>query len=121
MSPQSTDLVGLGMSPQRAAALGNQPSAVTGVGTAQVGGATILTHLATVTASGGATAVVLPLAALVGTPYYVFNSSGTTALVYCPLGHLMNTVLNDKVSVLTHKLAVCIQVSRGVWTSINSA
>ncbi len=109
------------MSPQRAAALGNQPSALTGVGTAQATAAIMLTHLVTITASGGATAVRPPLAALVGTAYYLFNSSGTTALCYCPVGHTLNTVSNASFSLLTHKAALMIQVSQGVWTSINSA
>lgn len=114
------DLMGLGMPPTLASALGNEPQALTATGTTQGGAAAIRSHLVTMTATG-ADGIVLPSNALVGTPYFVFNSSGSTGLVYCPSGQTMNTTSNGSLSVTTHKLAVFIQASKGVWASILSA
>jgi hypothetical protein len=114
--PKQSDLVGAGLPPLQAAILGNEPSALTATGSAQTDAAPILSHLVTMTATG-ADGVILPSGALVGTPYYVYNSSGSTGLVYCPVGHTLNSTSNGSLSLATHKQAIFIQVSKGVWAS----
>lgn len=92
--PQQTDLVGLGLPAQLAAVLGNQAAAVTAAGTTQATATAIMTHLAIVTAAGGATGAILPSGALVGTPYYVTSLGATAPVIYCPVGHTLNAVSN---------------------------
>ncbi len=118
--PTATDLMGLGMPGELAGLLGNQPQALTATGTTQAGAAAITAHLVTMTATG-ADGIILPITGKVGTPYYVLNSSASTGLVYCPVGHTMNTTSNGSVSVATHLGVLCIQMSKGVWASILTA
>lgn len=118
--PTQTDLAGLGMPVELAAVLGNQPVAVTAAGSTQAGATAITTHLTAMTATG-ADGLILPSAAKIGTPYWIFNVSASTGLVYCPVGHTMNTTSNGNVSVATHLLVVCIQYSNKKWASILTA
>lgn len=118
--PQQTDLIGAGVNPLEASMLGNQAAALTAKGTTQGDAAPVLTHLTDMTATG-ADGIVLPLGALIGTPYYVFNSSGSNGTVYAPLSHTMNTTLNGSLVIATHKLAIFIQFAKGKWASILTA
>lgn len=115
-----SDLMGVGLPPTLAAMLGNEPLAQTAAGSTQATATAIRSHLITMTATG-ADGLILPSAASVGTPYFVFNSSGSTGLVYCPVGQTMNTTSNGSLSIATHKMAMFIQVSKGVWASILTA
>jgi len=119
--PTSTDLMGFGMNSYLAEAIGNDPVAVTGVGTAQVGAAKIKAEMAEITTAGGATAAILTSDAKVGTPYYAFNISSTAALVFVPVGHNLNGSLNASLSIAQNKLAMFIQYKKGSWASILSA
>lgn len=119
MCPQQTDLTGLGMSPMQAIELGNQPTSLTAAGSTQATAAAILSRLVNMTATG-ADGIILPSNALIGSPYWVFNSSGSTGKVYCAVGDTMNTVSNSSLSVTTLKLAVFIKHSKGNWSSIQS-
>jgi hypothetical protein len=120
--PTAVDLVGLGLPHGQAQVLGNQPTALTCTGNdSQSGGATILSHLVTLTTGASTNTAVLPSTALVGTPYYFFNSSATTANVYCPSGTTMNGTSNGKQTVAQNKLAFAIQISKGVWASWTAA
>lgn len=87
----SQTLIGLGVPPRQARALG-YPATVTlaGVGTAQVGAAAITQDMTTVTAAGGATAFVLPAAIPGSGPLVIYNSSGTSALIYPGSGKTFN-------------------------------
>lgn len=118
--PQSTDLVGLGVPPSVAGSLGNDPIAVTAAGSAQAGATVIRNHMAEMTATG-ADGIVFPTNAKIGTPYYVFNSSGSTGLVYVPVGHTLNTTLNGSLSMVTHKMAIFIQYKNKFWSSVLTA
>lgn len=118
--PTQTDLMGVGIPPLPAGILGNTPSALTATGTTQAGAAAMLTHLVEMTATG-ADGIILPSGALIGTPYWVFNSSASTGLVYCPVGHTLNTTSNGSLSMATHKGAVFIQYKIKFWMSILTA
>ena len=117
--PMSQDLLGLGLPPNLSASLGNNPSTLTATGTTQATAASILggSHMVEMTASGS-DGIILPSAAMIGTPYFVYNSSGSTGKVYAPVGHYMNTSLNSSLSVTTLKLAMFIQYKKGYWASI---
>lgn len=118
--PTPDDLLGTGMPPLQAAVLGNGALAQTAAGADQAGATAIRSHLVTMTATG-ADGLRLPSNALVGTPYWVWNSSASTGLIYAPVGATMNTTLNGSLSLATHKLAVFIQTSKGNWASILTA
>lgn len=114
--PTSQDLMGFGTPSQLAAMTGNDPVALTAAGSTQATATTITSHLVEMTATG-ADGLIMPSAAKIGTPYYIFNSSASTGLVYCPVGHTMNTTSNGSVSVATHKAVIIIQYKRLFWSS----
>lgn len=118
--PTSQDYMGLGMPGQMAAMIGNDPVALTAAGSTQATATLITSHLIEMTATG-ADGLILPTTPRIGTPYWVFNSSASTGLVYCPVGHTMNTTSNGSVSVATHKGVVVIQYKRLFWMSILTA
>lgn len=113
----ATDLVGLGMAPALADLIALTSSALTATGTAQADAAPMLTDLVDMTATG-ADGIKLPLNVPIGSLYAVFNSSGSTGLVYCGLGETMDTTSNGSLSVTTHKLAIFIKYGVGKWGSI---
>lgn len=87
----SATLIGVGIPPRAARALGfPTPPTLAGVGTAQSGAAAISQNMTIVTATGGATAFVLPAAIAGSGPLVVYNSSGTSALVYPGSGKTFN-------------------------------
>jgi len=118
--PQEVDLCDLGMPGPLADQLGFTATSLTATGSAQTDAALILSQLVTLTATG-ADGAILPTIATIGSPYWVFNSSASTGLVYCPVGSTMNGSLNSSTSVTTHKLAVFVQQARNKWSSILSA
>ena len=118
--PQEIDLCCFGMPGPLSDQLGFTATNLTATGSAQTNAALILSQLVTLTATG-ADGVILPTIATIGSPYWVFNSSASTGLVYCPVGSTMNGSTNGSLSVTTHKLAVFIQHSRNNWSSILSA
>lgn len=87
----SASLIGLGVPPRQARALGfPTPPTLAGVGTAQAGAALISQNMTIVTATGGATAIVLPAAIPGSGPLVIYNSSGTSALIYPGSGKTFN-------------------------------
>jgi hypothetical protein len=114
-----TDLMGASMPYNLAAILGYAPQLVAAAGTTQANAATVASKLIEMTATG-ADGIILPSADL-GTPTWVFNSSGSTGLVYVPSGHTLNTSLNGSLSLTTHKLACFVQYKNKFWGSILSA
>lgn len=81
--PASATLIGDGMPARQARSLGFPvPPTLAGVGTAQVGAAAISQNMTIVTATGGATAFVMPAAIPGAGPLVIYNSSGTSALIY---------------------------------------
>lgn len=90
--PTPDDLMGYGMPNFLAGELGNRTQSVTGTGTAQTGGAAILSegHIALVTAASSQTAVVLPSGAKIGTPYFIVGVGSAAPIVYPPSGGTIN-------------------------------
>ena len=124
--PQSTDLVGLGMAPELARELGNQASALTcAASSTQTGAAKVLTTNVELTAAGGANSAILPATAKIGTPYFFFTTSSTAAIIYSPVGDVMNGTSNAGVTLAQNKAALIIKYKQagsvGSWSSITTA
>jgi len=115
--PTDTDLTGLGMSPFLAGVLGNAPNLVTCAGTTLGTAAVIKTHMPELSAAGGATGAVFPTTAKVGTPYYCFCSSSTSAVVYVPSGQYLNGTQNGTFTLAQNKAAILIQYKLNNWSS----
>lgn len=114
--PSAAELIGLGTPPKLAGLSGNLPSAKTGVGTAQTGATPITTNFTVLTASGGATAFLLPAVPAGSGPYIVSNQSGTTALVFPPSGGSIQGGSTDaSFSVATNKSAMFFKTSATAW------
>ena len=92
--PTSDDLMGYGMGPFQATELGNAVQTVTCIGTANTTTATITTepHTVILKAAAGATGVLLPVNAKIGTPYYIFNTGSARGIVFPPGTGTINTV-----------------------------
>lgn len=86
----AANLIGVGVPPAAASRLGFTPSTKAGTGTAQTGATAINTNMTIVTATGGATAFVLPAAIPGSGPLVIYNSSGTSALIYPGSGKTFN-------------------------------
>lgn len=119
--PTDTDLCGLGMSPFLAAVLGNGPQTVTCTGTTSGTAAMIRSHIPELVAAGGATGAIFPSTAKVGTPYYLFCSSSTSAVIYVPTGQFLNTVQNDSFTLTQKKAVIMIQYKLNNWSTNLSA
>lgn len=116
------DLMGLGLPGPLASRIGNSPITVAGVGTAQTGAGVIQTSLTNGTTAVSQTAFVLPAAASLGRPFYFFNSSATTALVFPPLGAaIQGGSANASFSVAQNKTAIFIPLSATSWCAVLSA
>ena len=109
--PTSDDLMGLGMTPFLAGSLGNETQTVTCIGTANTTTATINTspHTVILKAAAGATGVLLPVNAKIGTPYYIFNTGSAQGIVFPPGSGTINTV------VAATGLTMSANVSGGVF------
>ena len=119
--PQATDLMGVGMSAELARELGNTPNVVTCAGTTLGTATTIKTTNSELSASGSATGAVLPTSAKIGTPYFVFVSSSTSAVVYVPSGSTLNTVTDDTLTLAQKKSAILMQYKRNAWSALVTA
>jgi hypothetical protein len=114
------ELVGLGVPPQLAFLIGDQPLVQAGTGTSQTG-ATLLKGCTTeLTTTGGNTAFLLQTFGP-NTPYFLFNSASTTALVFCPSGATINGSSNGSVSIAQNKGAIVWEYKKGFWCSIVTA
>lgn len=116
--PTGDDLIGSGMPPLLAAELGNQPSTLITAGTAQGTAAAVLTKNVTLTTAGSQTGAILPATAKIGTPYYFFNPTATSGVIYVPSGHYLNGSQNAGLTLAQNKGAILIQNSTGRWSSI---
>jgi len=116
------DLMGVGMPGAQANRLGNTPTTQAGAGTAAAGATLIQGHLTNATTASSQTAFIFNAAASLGAPFWFFNSSATTALVYPPSGGNFNGGTTDaSFSVAQNKLAVFIRISSTAWASILTA
>jgi len=115
--PQETDLTGLGMSSQLAAALGNQPNIVNCLGTALSGAANVLTKNSELVASASNTGVALLATAHIGSPFYFFCSSSTSAVIYVPSGHYLNGTQNGTYTLAQNTALAIMQYKRTYWAA----
>jgi hypothetical protein len=114
--PSAGELIGLGEAPKLAGLIGNLPSAKTGVGTAQATATPITTNFTVLTASGGATAFLLPTVPAGAGPYWMSNQSGTTALIFPPSGGSVQGGSTDaSFSLATNKTAAFFKTSATAW------
>lgn len=114
----SLELIGLGVPARQAGSLGNLPSAKTGVGTANTTATPITTNFTVLTASGGATAFILPAIPVGGGPLVVINQSGTTALVFPPIGgNIQGGGTDTAFSVATNKCVMFFKFSALLWAA----
>jgi hypothetical protein len=115
-----TDLMGASMPYNLAGLLGYAPSLVAAAGSTQANAATVNSKMIEMTATG-ADGIILPNVDQ-GTPCWVFNSSGSTGIVYVPVGHTLNTVAGTTgLSLATHKGACFVQYKAKAWMSILTA
>lgn len=117
--PTADDLTGLGVPPSVASSLGNQPSNLTCAGTTQATAAVGLTKNVVLNAQSGATGAVPNSTAAIGSEHYYANGtlSATSAVVYCPVGHSLNGVLNNSVTIAANGFSILFQSSSKVWYS----
>lgn len=95
--------------------LGTSADAVTGVGTAQVGGAALTGAINVVTTASGQTATVLPAAYPVGSPILVRVNTATAGLVFPPVGGSINGgSANASFSVAQNKPTVFYAMPNGL-------
>ncbi len=114
-------LTGLGVPAQLAAVLGAQPKVVAGAGTTQGTATTLVSRGAEVTAAASQTGVIPPSDAPIMTPYALTNSSSTTAVVYVPSGHYLNSSQNASVNLAQNKGLYLWQYKSKYWTYILTA
>jgi len=115
--PQATDLMGHGMDPFLANDLGNTANAPTCAGTTRAAAATIKTTNTELTAAGGATGAIFQSTAKIGSPYYLFNSSATSAVIYVPSGSAINTVVDDTYTLAQNKAVTFMQYKLHFWSA----
>lgn len=119
------DLMGLGMPAALAAKIGNNVTLnLAGVGTTQVGAATITTGVTSLTPTAGATAYVLPSSSQ-SRLYFLSNTSSTqTALIFPNSGGTINTgTANSSVSIPPQTAAIFQAIGgQGIaiplWTAV---
>ncbi|HET9285685.1 MAG TPA: hypothetical protein VFR24_27350 [Candidatus Angelobacter sp.] len=117
--PQGSDLLANGMRPELAVLLGNQPTSIAATGTVQATAALLITTLTEVTASVGATGVIVPATAPIGSPYFVYAKSGGSAgVVYVQSGQTLNGVTNGTFTIASGTLGLLIQTSLNNWAHL---
>lgn len=87
----SDALTGLGMTPQLAALMGGNPSALTTKGTTSGTAATILSKNTELVTAASQTGAIFPTGVAVMEPYFITNAAATTGVIYVPTGHTFNT------------------------------
>lgn len=103
MGTSRANLVGIGTPPEMANQLGDSiTTTLAGAGTSQTGATLLTGTVNAVTTTGGNTAFVTPTHTA-GRTMEVYNTSSTTALVFCPSGSTMNGSSNGSVSVAQNK------------------
>lgn len=118
--PTADDLTGLGVPPQVASMLGNQPSNLTCTGTSQATAAKALTKNVVLNAQSSQTGAIPSATSALGSDHYFANgtlSGATAAVVYCPVGHTLNGVLNNSVTIAQNGFTILFQSAIKVWYS----
>lgn len=111
------DLMGVGFADKQASNVGMAANlAVTAAGTSSTD-ATVLggqNKVVTMTATG-ADGIRLPATMKLNDPYWVYNSSGSTGIVYPPTGGALNGGSTDAgLSMATKKVAIFMRLSTNV-------
>lgn len=121
--PTETDLMGEGMSPFLAAQLGNTPNLVTCAATSSQTGATvILSKNSELSAADSShNSAILQATSKIGSPFWFFTSSSTSAIVYVPVGHNLNGSANAGLTIAQNKGALLFQYKLKNWMSILTA
>ena len=113
-------LTGLGMPAQLAFLIGDVPLTQAGAGTTQTGATLLRGCMVELTAASSQTAFVLQKLGP-NTPYFLFNSISTAAVVFCPSGATMNGSSNGSVSIAQNKGAIVWEYKKDAWCSIVTA
>lgn len=108
---------------QRSGSTTSPTSAVTAVGTAQVGAASLPGAFNVVTTAVGQTAVVLPASYPAYTPLIVRVTSATAGLLFPPTGGTINGgSANASVSCAQNKPVICMVADDGLtWVAVIGA
>lgn len=116
--PTSDALCGLGLPAQVSDQLGLNYSALTCAGTTQATAAKVLSRNVELTAAASQTGAVIPTTAEIMNEYFFFNSSGTTAIVYAPVGSTLNGAASTTgLNIAQNKSAMFYQYKKGFWAS----
>ena len=116
-------LIGLGVAPELARRLGNEPSAKTGVTTALATGTAITNNFTMTTTASSQTAFVLPSVEAGSGPFLITNPSATTALIY---PNTSSETINGgsagaSVSLAQNKTALYFKTGALTWVGILTA
>jgi len=114
----TTALMGLGLQGELADIMGADYALVVGVGTTQAGAKAIIGDNAELSAASSQTDFVLPITQAIMEAVFAVNPSGTTARVWCPVGHTLNNVANANLSIATNKAAIFWQYKPKFWASL---
>lgn len=116
------NLIGLGMAPELAKRVGNNPSAKTGVGTALATATPLTENFTVLTTSSGQTAFILPASKAGSGPIWVFCNTSDTALIFPQSGETINNgSASASFSVAQNKTAMFWKVSATGWASMLTA
>lgn len=117
----SDNLMGLGLPAQLANVIGARPNALTAAGTSQ-GAAAVMKSRNTELVTGASATGAIPIStAPLMEPYFITNQAATTAKVYVPSGHYLNSVQNASVDVAQYKSIIFWQYKKNYWTYILTA
>lgn len=112
----SDDGIGFGFSSMQSSLIGAEPKVITGVGTTQTSAATVISRGAELSPAASNTAFVLPSTAKTFNPFMLTNQQSTTALVFVPAGHNLNSVANASVSIAQYATVIIWQYKPKNWT-----
>jgi hypothetical protein len=112
------DLTGFGFSPQQSALLGGNPAVLTCTGTASTTAATLKSRNTELSPASSQTGAIPPSDAKVMAPYFLTNAQSTTAVVYVPAGHTLNTSGGASFNLAQYKAAIFWQYKPKNWTYV---
>ena len=119
--PTSDSLMGYGMPAQQASQLGSNPSQLTTTGTSQTTAATLkLRNTELVTAASQTGAIPVSTSGVFDL-YFITNPTATTAVIYVPVGHNLNSSLNGSLNLAQFKTCIFYQYKPKNWTYILTA
>ena len=120
-------LMGVGMAGEQASLIGADPWKGTGTGTSQTGATVLLTDNAELSVSSGQTAFIFPGGSTTNgailNDWWITNQSATatSALIFVPSGHYLNSSLNASLTLAQYKSAILWQYKYKYWTYLLTA